>query len=59
MLEWIYDNSVYIVVGGVGLLAVALVISFLFKTAWGHWHTGRGRRYDRLKEWDEQYKHYK
>ena len=57
-LDWISSNYIILIgTGGVILLSVGIA-SFLFRTAWGHWHKGRGRRYERLRGWDATHKHY-
>lgn len=38
----------HITIVGVVSLVLAFIFSFFFRTAWGHWHTGRGRRYKRF-----------
>ncbi len=45
MLRFIWEHLA--VVGFVSL-AVLFVVSFFFRTAWGHWHKGRGRLYEGL-----------
>ena len=52
MVNWIETNCQWLVLGGLILMFVSLVVSFLFKTAWGHWHTGRGRKYPKIGPYD-------
>ncbi len=59
MINWLTQHCEELVLYGLILLLVALVLGFFFRTAWGHWHKGKGRQYDRLKDWDGSYKHYR
>ena len=45
MLQFIWQHLTVI---GLVSLVVLFVISFFFRTAWGHWHKGRGRSYKGL-----------
>ena len=58
MIEWIETNCQWLVLGGLIGLMVSLVSVFFFKTAWGHWHKGRGRTYNRIRGYDRTHKHY-
>jgi hypothetical protein len=40
MIDWIEANCQWLVLGGLALLMVVLVVSFLFKTAWGSCRRG-------------------
>ena len=45
MLRFIWDNLAVI---GIFSLVILFIISFFFRTAWGHWHTGKGRESKKL-----------
>lgn len=42
MLQFIWEHLA--IIGFASLMALFLV-SFFFRTAWGHWHAGKGRGY--------------
>ncbi len=56
MLQFIWQHLA--VIGFMGL-AVIFIASFLFRTAWGHWHTGKGRLYEGLTDKERQEIHHR
>ena len=47
MLQFIWQHLA--IVGLMSLVGL-FVVSFFFRTAWGHWHKGNGRVYEGLTD---------
>lgn len=45
----------YLALFGFGGLIVLFLLSFFFRTAWGHWHKGRGREYKKFEGKDRSH----
>ncbi len=45
MLRFVWDHLAVI---GIISLVLLFIISFFFRTAWGHWHKGKGQEYKKL-----------
>lgn len=44
MIQFVWEHLALI---GFASLIIIFLASFFFRTAWGHWHKGKGRRYKR------------
>ena len=55
MLQFIWEHLAVI-----GFVALVLIFigSFFFRTAWGHWHTGKGRLYEGLTSKEKEELHH-
>ena len=51
MLQFIWQHLTVI---GFASLVLAFVISFFFRTAWGHWHKGKGQLHKELTAEEKQ-----
>ncbi len=54
MFQFIWEHLA--VIGAISLV-VLFVVSFFFRTAWGHWHKGTGRKYEGLTDEDRRNLH--
>jgi len=55
MFQFIWQHLA--IIGFVSLVAL-FVVSFFFRTAWGHWHKGKGRMYKELSDEEKRELHY-